>query len=209
VPVQAWAGFGMDAVIWMMGVEGALFMAMEHPSEFQELREIVHETDVARMKLALATPGVDLVVCRGWYGSTDFWSPKLDDRFYFPYVKDLASLAHQHGKPFGLTMSTGLRILGSRIADAGVDVHYFVDPVGGGLTLQDASRIFGGRVTIVGGISIIHSSEPAETIRNEVMRALETFGNNPRFILQPVDSLYPDTQWSGLETMIAAWKKYR
>ena len=150
IAVQAWAGFGMDAVIWMMGVEGAVFMSMEYPGKFRELCDIVHETDVARTLLALNTPGVDLVVRRGWYGSTDFWSPKLCDQFYFPYVKDLADVVHQHGKLFGLTMSTGLRVLGPRIADSGVDVLYFVDPVQGKITLEESLRIFGDRTTVVG-----------------------------------------------------------
>lgn len=207
VPVQAWSGFGMDGVVWMMGVEGALFMAMEQPAAFQELCDIVHATDVARTELALSSEGVDLVVCRGWYGSTDFWSPKLCDRFYFPYVKHLADLAHAHGKPFGLTMSTGLRVLASRIADAGVDVHYFVDPVQGNITLDEGRNLFADRTTIVGGISIVHSTEPAGVIRSEVGRAMEVLGRTNRFILHPVDSLYPDTNWDGLQTMIEAWKQ--
>ena len=208
VAVQAWSGFGMDAVIWLMGVEGAVFMAMEHPDTFRELCDTVHETDIARTTLALETPGVDLVVRRGWYGSTDFWSPKLCDQFYFPYVKDLADLAHRYGKPFGLTMSTGLQTLGQRIVNAGVDVHYFIDPVQGRITLEDAARIFGDRTTMIGGISVVHSTEKPETIRNETQLALETFGKSNRFILHPVDSLYPDTRWEGLKVMIDTWKEY-
>ena len=72
---------------------------------------------------------MDLVVQRGWYSSTDFWSPALFDRFVFPHVKELASLSHRHGRKFGYVMTTGVEALGPRLANAGVDVLYFMNPV--------------------------------------------------------------------------------
>ena len=56
-PVQAWAGFGMDAVVWFCGTEGAILLALDHPREFQELFESITETDRARVELAAAHPG--------------------------------------------------------------------------------------------------------------------------------------------------------
>jgi hypothetical protein len=40
-----------------------------------------------------------------------------------------------------------------------------------------------------------------------VRRAVETLAPSGRFILHPVDSLFPDTPWSGVEAMIAAWRE--
>ena len=34
VAVQAWSAFGMDAVVWFMGVEGAIFLALDQPDAF-------------------------------------------------------------------------------------------------------------------------------------------------------------------------------
>lgn len=31
VPVQAWSAFGMDGIVWLTGVEGAVMMAMDDP----------------------------------------------------------------------------------------------------------------------------------------------------------------------------------
>jgi L-fucose isomerase-like protein len=129
IAVQAWAGFGMDAVVWFCGTEGAIMLALDHPAEFQELFETVTETDRARVDLAARHPGVDLVVERGWYSSTNFWSPALFERFVFPHIRTLAAAAHAHGKKFAYVMTTGVEVLGPRLPEAGVDVLYFVDPI--------------------------------------------------------------------------------
>ncbi len=51
VPVQAWTGFGMDAVVWFTGTEKAVMMSMDEPKAFHALIDIITETDVARTAL--------------------------------------------------------------------------------------------------------------------------------------------------------------
>ncbi|MEI6513108.1 MAG: uroporphyrinogen decarboxylase family protein [bacterium] len=209
VAVQAWAGFGMDAVVWFAGTEGAILLAMDEPEAFGELIGIITKTDLARIELAASTPGVDMVVARGWYSSTDLWSPALFDKFVYPYIKSCAEMAHRYGKKFGYTMTTGVEKLGLRLADAGVDVLYFVDPVQDGLSVEAARDLLGGKMTLVGGMNSVslHSGTP-EQIRNEVRHAMDVLGPTNRFILHPVDAIFPDTPWSGIEAMIEAWKEY-
>jgi hypothetical protein len=210
VPVQAWAGFGMDAVVWFTGTEGAVLLALDAPAAFHELMDIITETDLARVELAASTPGVDLVCERGWYSSTDFWSPALFDEFVFPHIAQLAAACHRHGKKFGYVMTTGIEILGSRLADAGVDLLYFVDPVQDRITVETARDKLSQRMTLVGGTNALSlASGDRNRIRTEVRRALDTLGPTNRFILHPVDAIFPDTPWTGVETMIQAWQEYR
>jgi hypothetical protein len=206
--VQAWTAFGMDAVVWFMGTEGAVLMSMDEPRAFGQLVEIIAETDYARTEAALRTPGIDLVCQRGWYSSTDFWSPTLFDQFVYPQVARLAALAHRHGRRFAYVMTTGVERLGPRLADAGVDLLYFVDPVQDRVSLERAREQMAGRMTLVGGtnaLSLVVGSR--ERIRREVREAVETLGPTNRFILHPVDALFPDTPWSGVETLIEAWQE--
>ena len=84
------------------------------PKEFGELFEAITETDVARTELAAAHPGIDLVVERGWYSSTNFWSPALFQQFTLPHVRALAQAAHRFGKKFAYVMTTGVEVLGPR-----------------------------------------------------------------------------------------------
>jgi hypothetical protein len=208
-PVQAWSAFGMDAVVWMAGVENAVLMATDEPEAFSRVVESVAAADVARTKLAVSTPGVDMVVQRGWYSATDFWSPALFDRYTLPQVKTLADLAHRHGRRFGYVMTTGVETLGPRLADAGVDVLYFVDPVQDRITVERARDLLADRMTLVGGMSALTlvSRDPAR-IRDEVRRAMDALGPTDRFILHPLDALFPDTPWQGVETMIETWREY-
>ena len=206
VLVQAWSAFGMDAVVWFTGTEGAIMLAMDDPKAFARLVETIAETDYHRTELAAKTLGVDMVCQRGWYSSTDFWSPDLFNRFVFPHIKKLADLAHRHNKKFGYVMTTGVEILGSRLADAGVDVLYFADPVQDRLPLEKAKEL-AGRMTLVGGTNALSlGANNPDRIRNEIQLAIKTLGPTKRFILHPVDAIFPDTPWEGVEQLIAAWR---
>ncbi|MFA5206643.1 MAG: uroporphyrinogen decarboxylase family protein, partial [Lentisphaeria bacterium] len=159
-------------------------------------------------------PGVDMVCQRGWYSSTDFWSPNLFNRFVFPHVKRLAAIAHRHGKKFGYVMTTGVETLGPRLADAGVDLVYFVDPVQDRFDLAKARDLLGGRLTLVGGTNALSLGGGRQAfdrarLEREIRSAIDILGPTHRFILHPVDALFPDTPWEGVEAMIALWEKYR
>jgi len=210
IAVQAWSAFGMDAVVWMAGPEGAVLMAMDDPHALGALVETVARTDLGRTELAASTPGVDLIVERGWYSSTDFWSPRLFDSLVYPHVRELASLAHSYGKKFAYVMSTGVEQLGPRLVDAGVDVIYFLDPIQDRLSPERARDLFLGRVTLVGGTNALTlASGDRGRIRDEVRHSIQALGPTNRFILHPVDALYPDTPWEGIEQLIDAWQEYR
>ncbi len=209
IPVQAWAAFGMDALVWMTGVEGAVYLSLDHPVDFGRLFDQITETDSARVRMAAQHPGVDLVVERGWYASTEIWSPRLLDQFLFPHIKAVAKAAHEYGKPFGYVMTTGIKALGKRLADAGVDVLYFVDPLADQITLEEARDQLSDRMTLVGGISTLTLSSCKQEIEAATRHAMDVLGNSDRFILHPADSIFPDTPWEGLETLIHAWNTYQ
>jgi len=210
---QAWTAFGMDAAVWLAGTTGAIMLAMEAPEAFGQLIDTIAATDYARTELAAKTDGVDMVCQRGWYSSTDFWSPTLFDQYVYPHLKELVDLAHRNGKKFGYVMTTGVGILGPRLADAGVDVLYFMDPLQDhsfGASPLEAARELAGRMTLVGGANALTLScgDPAR-IRDEVRRAMDVLGPTNRFVLHPIDAVFPDTPWAGLETMIEAWNECR
>jgi hypothetical protein len=208
IAVQAWSAFGMDGVVWLTGVQNAVLMAMEAGTEFGELVDSVFAADYARTELALTTPGVDIIVQRGWYSSTDFWSPRLFDRFVIPHLADLVDLTHRHAKKFAYVMTTGIEKLGPRLADAGVDLLYFVDPLQDRLSLEWARQHLSDRMTLVGGVNALTlASGNPQQIRQELRRAIETLGPTRRFILHPLDAIFPDTPWEGMQTLIQAWKE--
>jgi hypothetical protein len=207
---QAWAAFGMDAAVWLAGADQAVMMALDEPAAFDALMDAIFEADLGRVELAASTPGVDMVCERGWYSSTDFWSPQLFDRLVFPYVRRLAEVAHRYGKKFAYVITTGLKQIGPRLADAGVDLLYFVDPIQDKLSLEEARDLLARRVTVVGGTNAVSlTSRDPDRIRREVRRALDVLGPTHRFILHPVDAIFPDTPVDSVMMMIEAWQQYR
>ena len=206
--VQAWSGFGMDAAVWMAGTQGAVMMALDVPEAFAQFMDLIAETDYARTELAASTDGVDVVCQRGWYSSTNFWSPTLFDKYVGPHLAELTALAHRYGKKFGYTVTTGVEQLGPKIANAGVDLLYFVDPVLDHLSVEKTKQLFGDRMAVVGGTNALSlASGDQKRIREEVRQAVEVLGPTNRFILQPTDAIFPDTPWESVEVMIEAWRE--
>jgi hypothetical protein len=210
VLTQAWAAFGVDAVVWMAGVENAVLLAMEHPDAFEAWLDAIQAADLGRVELA-ARHDVDVIAERGWYSSVDFWSPRLFRRHFKPRIAELAAACHRHGKRFAYVMTTGVAALGPELMDAGVDLLYYADPGQDRVDLEWARRAFAGRMAVAGGIntSLTLSLGSAADIRAAVRHALDTFGRQGGFILSPVDALFPDTPWEGVEAMIEAWREWQ
>jgi uroporphyrinogen-III decarboxylase len=208
VLVCGWSLFGLDAVVWLCGVEGAVTLAQQEPETFGELVELVDAFDRMRTELMLEVGGVDLVVQRGWYGSVDFWSPRLFERYVVPNLKRDVRTAHGAGARFAYVMTSGVKPLLRYLVEAGVDLFYWADPVQGGTDLDSIHEELGNKVAIAGGVNapLTLGNGSFSEIREAVRSALETLGP-AGFILEPVDSLFPDTPWPAVECMIDAWRE--
>jgi uroporphyrinogen-III decarboxylase len=63
---------------------------------------------------------------------------------------------------------------------------------------------------LVGGANAITlATKDPKMIEEEVRQAVAALGPSGRFILHPIDALFPDTPWEGVEMFIQAWRKYR
>jgi hypothetical protein len=206
--VQGWSGFGMDLVVWLCGVEFAVLAAMTQPDFFLELLDIVIEFDCRRTEIMLDVGGVDVVAQRGWYSSTDFWSPRLFKRFLVPGIQRVSAMAHSAGLKFAYTMTMGASAMADHLIAAGVDLLYYVDAVQDKTDLAEVKERFRGRLALAGGVNsaVTLGSGSRADIRAAVERAMEVLGPDG-FILAPVDALFPDTPWASVEAMIEAWRE--
>ena len=208
VLVQGWSAFGMDGIIWLSGVEGAVIAASQNPAFFQEFVEVMFEFDKRRTEIMLDIGSIDMIVQRGWYSSTDFWSPALFGRFVLPHLKNLVSMVHQAGLLFAYVMTTGLMPMLELLKEADIDLLYFVDPVQDKVDLKLLKKQLGGQFALAGGVNsalTLKKGSPEE-IYEAVYTAVEILGPHG-FILSPVDSLFPDTPRESVEIMIESWKK--
>ncbi len=206
--VQGWSAFGMDAVIWLMGVENAIMAAMTKPEFFQELVDTIYDFDLMRTEMMLDFGEVDMIVQRGWYSSTDFWSPELFKKYVLPNLKKLVKLVHEKGLKFGYVMTTGVMDMLEDLSESGIDLLYFVDPEQDKLDLKIFKEKLNGRFAVAGGInsSITLGRGEKEEIESKVKGAMEIFGKKG-FILSPVDALFPDTPSEKVKVMIDTWRE--
>lgn len=210
VLVQGWSAFGMDLVVWLCGVEFAVLAAMTQPDFFAELMDIVVAFDCRRTEIMLEVGGVDVVAQRGWYSSTDFWSPRLFKRFLVPGIQRISAMAHGAGAKFAYTMTMGAFTMADHLIAAGVDLLYYVDPVQDKTGLALVKQKFRGKLALAGGVNsavTLGSGSRAE-IRVAVEQAMQLLGPDS-FILAPVDAIFPDTPWASVEAMIEAWQDVR
>ena len=210
VLVQGWSAFGVDGIVWLSGVEGAVITAVQNPDFFQEFVDIMFEFDKRRTEIMLDIGGINMVVQRGWYSSTDFWSPALFRRFVLPHLKELVSMVHQVGLRFAYVMTTGVMPMLEMLKEADIDLLYFVDPVQDKVDLKLLKKQLDGKFALAGGVSsslTLKKGSPEE-IREAVHNAVKTLGPDG-FILSPVDALFPDTPWQSVETMIESWHEVR
>lgn len=172
--------------------------------------EIINAFDKRRTEMMLDVGGVDLLVQRGWYSSTDFWSPALFDRFLLPGLKRLVEMVHQAGVRFAYTMTTGALAMANQILASGIDLLYYIDPVRDKIDQSVVRDRFKGSIALAGGVSsaLTLYSGSREEVRQAVHTAIRKLGPTG-FILAPVDALFPDTPWSSVEAMVEAWREVR
>jgi uroporphyrinogen-III decarboxylase len=203
---------GADVVTWLCGVEGMLFLALDRPALFGRLLEIIDEWDRRNVEILLDVP-VDLVLRRGYYEGTTFWSPALYRRFFAPLIRGVGEEVHRQGRLMGYTMSVGVMPLLDTLADVGYDAHYLLDPLEGGqrIDLARVKEAFRGRTAVIGGINepITLERGDAGAIRQEVHDAVRILGPGGGLALTAAEAIMASTPWSSVETVIEAWKDVR
>lgn len=211
VLVQGWSAYGMDGIVQLCGVEGAVIAAMTKPDFFQQLVDVMYAFDRMRTEMMLDVGGVDVVVQGGWYSGTSSFSPVLFERFVLPHLKDLVALAHQAGTLFAYVLTAGVLPMADLLLDSGIDLLYWVDPVQDNVDMAVVKRKFARRLAVAGGINgaLTLGRGSREEIRQAVHSAVRTLGAGAGFILSPVDALFPDTPWESVEAMLDAWREVR
>ncbi len=209
--VGGW-GVGSDALAWFCGLENAVYMALVDPDFFKELLDIIDQWNRQRME-AYLDYGIDLFVRRAWYEGTDFWSPELYRKFFYPIVKKEIKMAHEAGVKYGYILTSGSMPLHDMLLDLGIDVLIGADPIQGkGTDLKVMKSQLKGKICIWGGVNGFVTVEEGteEDIDQAVENALQILGPDG-FILSPVDNVRDPSNrvWEKVVKLIHAWENYR
>jgi hypothetical protein len=204
----AW-GVG-DPMVWFSGVEPLLMMAMTQPEVLARYVDIVSRWNRRLVELCLDI-GVDLVVRRGWYESTDFWSPTLYERFLLPSLAGDVALAHQAAAVVTYVMASGSMPLLPYFRRAGVDIYSNIDPHARGTDMRAIKSAIGDAVTLCGGINNYHVLERGEPedVERAVREAFEALSPGGGCILAPADvpNSLDEPCPRNFRLMVDAWKR--
>lgn len=218
---------GTDALMWLCGAEKQIFLAMDEPEAVAEILQIIAEWNLERIEIYL-DEGIDLLIKRGWYETTDFWSPELYRRFMLPHLKKQVELSHQAGAKFGTIGTSGIMPLLDDYLESGLDVLIGIDPVLGkgtapgekGTDLRTIKEKVGHQICLWGGVNqyITVDTGTREDIEEAVEKAISILGPGGGFILGSVDGVInaesevvfdSRKRWNNVLIMIEAWKKHR
>ncbi|MBM4019912.1 MAG: hypothetical protein FJ288_16595 [Planctomycetes bacterium] len=213
VILRAQASAGGDAAMWLCGTTALLDMAIEQPELFEGLLDVIHAREKRDVEILSDMP-VDLIMRRGYYEGTAFWSPEIYRRSVLPRFKELTRLAHQAGKLMGYTMSVGYMPLLKELLEVGYDLHWLLDPLHSGGRPVDLAAVkaeWRGRIAVLGAINqpITLAGGDPQKVRAEVVRAVRELGPGGGLGLCPVEAIHNFTPPASLVAMIEAWKETR
>jgi hypothetical protein len=203
-----------DPMIWLSGVERIVCAALADPGFLERYVEVVSRWDMQQMELMLEA-GVDMIVRRGWYESTDFWSPDLYRQFLFNSFRKEIEAAHQANVLVTYAMNSGTMALLDMFHELGFDILSNVDPLTPGTDLRIIKQKSGPKLTLTGGVNnnLVVEQGTVDEVRGAVIEAVETLAPGGGFILGPADSIgyitTNDTTIRNFYAMIDAWKEVR
>ena len=203
-----------DPLIWLSGVENAVLAALESPAFLQQYVDLIARWDRRLVEYALQA-GCDHIVRRGWYESTDFWSPTLYQRFLLPPLQAEVQVAHQAGATYDYVMNSGQMPLLDYFAEAQIDMLSNLDPLAPGTDLGVIKRGLGQSLALCGGVNNNHVVEMGteEAVRTAVREAAELLAPGGGYVMAPGDALgyieVTDTLLRNFEVMIDTWREIR
>jgi uroporphyrinogen-III decarboxylase len=205
-------GVGMDMANWLCGMQNLMMLSMDQPDFVDELLEMIHQWNMARMKVVLSAP-VDLYIRRAWYEGCDFITPRFYRQHVLPRLMREIDLAHEHGVKFGYICSSGTKPMLSLYASSGMDVLLGIDPIQGTHTdMPLMKEKLAGKTCLWGGVSAAVTVERGteEEIRQAIQLAVDTLGPTG-FILSPIDNLTVDEPltWDNIRIFIDEWQRRR
>ena len=209
VAIEGHCGGLGDIAIWLCGAENFMVACHERPAFAHELLRLVHEREMAGLKLLLDAGVCDIISHRAWYESPAFWSPALHREFLFDKVKEEVDLVHQAGCKYQYVQTIRPQSFLREYLDLGIDALWGIDPVQGGADLAAVKKACWDRICLIGGVNsyVTVGRGSREEVRSAVREAIQTLAPGGGFALLLVDSVDKSVPWSRVEWVIEDWRE--
>ncbi len=204
-----------DPLLWMSGIENVVMSSALNPDFLNQYIDTVSEWNKKLVEIQIDA-GIDLIIRRGWYESTDFWAPDLFRKFLFEPLKNEIEMAHQAGVFFTYVMNSKAKPMIDIFNDLEFDIYSNIDPVTVGMDLAELKQKISNKITLYGGVNnfIVIENGTADEVRKDVTEAVEKLAPGGHFVLGPGDTLdftmaNPENTKKNFYEMINTWKELR
>ena len=208
VPLIVYVDAGLDWLIWLNRPEEAVYAIVDGPEDVKKTLRIINGAKQRRLR-SLLDWGVDAVIRRGWYESTDFWSPDIFREFAMPALREEIGMVHEAGGAHIYLMMTGIMPLLPDLAALPFDCLCGAEPALGGQDLGAIKKALPGK-SVWGGISgpeHLSKGSPERTAR-AVREAFDLLGKTGSILGTGV-CFRKHWPWENFHAMQDAWKALR
>ena len=205
-----------DPLLWLSGLNNIVFMGADEPEALGRYVDILSRWNMRYIEIMLDM-GVDIILRRGWYECSDFWSPERYRRFLLPALKKEVEFTHNAGAKYGYIMNSGVDALADLIVESGVDMQTNAEPLKNNFI--GLRKTFQNKVAMCSGINnykVIEAGGETD-IENAFFYAVENYAPGGGFILAPSDSIggiglsndkISEKNIKNAHFLVETWKKY-
>lgn len=202
-PDTPYQAFMISVAGWVTGI----YMLMDHPSEVEEVFEIMAEKNLETYEIMARSP---VWVYQEGDNMDVMTSPEHYRKYVIPFGKRAAAVHHKHGKLYQSHYDGSIGNHLPLIPETGLDCIEAVTPAPmGDFTMKDAFRHLGGKVVMQGGVpsvTLCHGF-PLDELKGLVLEALE-LGKQGGFVLGMGDNVPPDADFSRIDFITELVEKH-
>ncbi|KLU63039.1 methylcobalamin:coenzyme M methyltransferase [Peptococcaceae bacterium CEB3] len=183
-----------DQALHFRGLDRLLFDVYDRPDWLRSLLLFLKNYTVKAVDTICAKTKVHAIMYNGSYISLG--SPAIYDEFLAAYDKEIIAAIHKNGSIAEYHDCGKTVPYLERMINTGVDaIETLTSPrfsAGGDIELEDARKMAGGRVTLVGGFDErVLDSDSLQEVETEVKRCLNAaYSNGGRYILYPAGQVF-------------------
>jgi uroporphyrinogen-III decarboxylase len=172
----------MNLVQHVMGLAGTNFLLADHPSEMEELIDLMHRDNLARAAFVARNTPADIVISVE-NTSTTLISPQQFEKYCYKHLCDYGRAIESAGKMHELHMCGHTRALLPRInAIPAASIEAYTSPTLGNTRLADGRASAPGK-TLVGGTNVNVWLWPVERIKEYIVTEVAACVDNRRTVL--------------------------
>jgi uroporphyrinogen-III decarboxylase len=178
-----------------MGAVNTIYAIADAPKEIEKTLEVFAKSDDSIYEIVCnsSAPLVGL----GENITSEIISPKIFEKYYVPYYRKRSEQVHKAGKHLIIHIDGTLRGVLPLISKSGIDSGQSLTPAPvGDVEVEEMRELAGPDLILMGGVPAVFFSPiyPEKDLREIVMRCLDYYRNDGKFILCACDQVPPDAE---------------